>query len=269
MNSKTIKLTAMNEQILDIGWWSLLLGYILLIVPYFVMWYFNTGLLKDSIIAVLRMTIQLLLTGVYLEYMFKMNNTLLNIGWAIAMILVAAFTIIRRSGLNYRLYLWPVFLSGLFSILVTDAFFLGGVIRLDNMFEARYFIPITGMLIGNTLRTIIVALNSYYSNIKEKTEFYQWHLANGATRKEALLPFRRHALRNAFNPLIATTAIVGLISLPGMMTGQILGGSSPNTAIKYQIMLMITIFSAATISVVMTMIISDKYAFDKYDNLKI
>ena len=259
----------MNEQIVDISWGSLLLGYLLLMLPYFAMWYFKTGLVKDSIIAVVRMTAQLLLTGIYLEYMFTMNNILLNLCWAVVMILIAAFTIIRRSGLNYKLYLWPVFLSGLFSIIVTDAFFLGGVIKLDNMFEARYFIPITGMLIGNTLRTIIVALNSYYSNIKEKTEFYQWHLANGATRKEALLPFRRHALRNAFNQLIATTAIVGLISLPGMMTGQILGGSSPNTAIKYQIMLMITIFSAATISVILTMIISDKYAFDKFDNLRV
>ncbi len=225
--------------------------------------------MKDSAIAIVRMTMQLFLVGLYLEFMFDYNNQLLNIAWVIIMIFIASTTVIRRSGLHYKQFLLPVLISGVTSIIITDAFFLGLVIQLDNFFDARYFIPITGMLIGNTLRTIIIALSSYYSNLREKIVFYRWHLANGASREEALHPFRRFALRNAFSPLIATTAIVGLISLPGMMTGQILGGSSPSVAIKYQVMLMITIFSSAVMSVFFTMILSDRFAFDKYDNLKI
>ena len=82
------------------------------------------------------------------------------------------------------------------------------------------------------------------------------------------MPFKAGAMKKAFNPVIATTAIVGLISIPGMMTGQILGGNSPTVAVKYQIMLMITIFSVSIISVALTIYFSDKQNIDKAGNFK-
>lgn len=256
------------KEITDISYWSLFSGYLFLIVPVFILWYYKTGLVKDTLWAMIRMTVQLLLTGVYLEYIFNLDNRLLNIAWVLMMTSVASYTIIRRSELSFRMFILPVLISGIFSIAVTDAFFLGFVIKLDNVFAAQYFIPITGMLLGNTIKTIIVALSSYYGRLKTETDFYRWHLANGASMQEALLVFRQDAFKKAFNPIIAGTAIVGLIALPGMMTGQILGGNSPAVAIKYQIMLMITIFSSSIISVVLTIIISDRYVFDDFNNLK-
>ena len=256
------------KEVLDINYLRLLSGYGLLVLPFFVFWYYKTGLIKDSAIAIIRMTIQLLLTGVYLEYIFKLNNTLLNITWVFLMTFLATFTVIKRSELSFKLFFLPVLLSGIISISITDVYFLGFVVKLDNIFDARYFIPITGMLLGNTVRTIIIALNSYYGNILNKNNLYKWHLANGASKEEALKPFKSEALKRAFNPVIAGTAIVGLISLPGMMTGQILGGSSPNVAIKYQIMLMITVFSSSVMSVTLTIIMSDLFVFDKFNNIK-
>ena len=85
---------------------------------------------------------------------------------------------------------------------------------------------------------------------------------------EALTPFMREALIKSFNPTIASMAVMGLIALPGTMTGQILGGSSPSVAIKYQIMLMITIFASSLISVLLTLWISRKKTFDKYGMTK-
>lgn len=256
------------DEVLDIDYLSLFIGYTFLIIPIYILWHYKTGLVKDSLIAVFRMTVQLLLVGVYLEYLFKIDNKLLNAFWVIAMTFIGTYTIITRSNLSRKMFFAPVFISGLISIAITDAFFLGLIIKLDNIFEARYFIPITGMLLGNTIRTIIIALDSYYGNISKDRHIYRWHLANGATSNEAKKPFMKEALRTAFNPVIATTAIVGLISLPGMMTGQILGGSSPNLAIKYQIMIMITIFASGVLSVFLTIFFSDKFAFDSYKNLK-
>jgi putative ABC transport system permease protein len=254
--------------VIDISYLKLFAGYALMLIPVIVLWYFKTGLVKDTIIAVIRMTVQLLLVGVYLEYIFKINNAALNVAWVLVMSLISSYTIIRRGGLRYRLFFLPVLFSGIISIAVTDAYFLGYVIKLHNIFDARYFIPITGMLMGNTIRTVILSLDSYYGRIDENRTEYRWYLANGATRQEALLPFMRDALRVAFNPTIATTAIMGLISLPGMMTGQILGGSDPSVAVKYQIMLMITIFSSSILNVVLTIYFSNLAAFDKFDNLK-
>ena len=252
----------------DIGYWDLFAGYALLIVPIYILWYYKTGLVKAGVIAIIRMTVQLLLVGVYLEFIFDLNSTLVNISWVFVMTIIAAYTVVKRSGLKLKIMFFPVFIAGVVSIGVTDAYFLGYVVKLDNMFEARYFIPITGMLLGNTLKTIIIALSYYFKQLDTESDLYKWYLANGATRSEALARFKREALKIAFNPVIAATAIVGLISLPGMMTGQILGGSSPNVAIKYQIMLMITVFSSSIISVIITLLISDRYVFDGMDNLK-
>jgi putative ABC transport system permease protein len=256
------------EKVVDISYLELFLGYVLMIIPIIVFWHYKTGLVKDTIISVLRMTIQLLLVGVYLEYIFELNSIAVNIAWVIFMSLIATYTIIQRSGLKFKLFFFPILLAGIISIAVTDMYFLGFVIKLNNIFDARYFIPITGMLLGNTIKNVILTLDGYYKKIDEEQNIYRWHLANGASRKEAILPFIRDGLRIAFNPMIATTSIMGLISLPGMMTGQILGGSNPNTAVKYQIMLIITIFSSAILIVFLTIIFSNKIAFDNFGNLK-
>lgn len=256
------------EKVIDINYFALFTGYALMLIPVLALWYYKTGLVKDTLIATARMTVQLLLVGLYLEYIFKLDNAFINIAWVILMSVIASYTIIRRSGLKLKLFFIPVLLSGIISIAVTDTYFLGFVIKLNNIFNARYFIPVTGMLLGNTIKNVVIAVNAFYRRIDEEENYYRWHLANGATKKEALMPFMRDALKVAFNPMIATTAIMGLISLPGMMTGQILGGSNPNVAVKYQIMLLITIFSSAVLNVVLTIFFSNKFAFDAYDNLK-
>ncbi|MBT3208094.1 MAG: ABC transporter permease [Bacteroidetes bacterium] len=247
---------------------NLALGYILLVIPVFFLWYFQTGLVKDTLISAIRMTIQLLLVGVYLEYIFEINSWWINFLWVVVMVFIASYTITKRSGLTIKVFILPILFSISISLLIIDTYFFGLVIRLDNFFDARYFIPITGMLLGNCLRTNIIALNSFYLSLKKDETLYRFFIANGATRNEAIKYFMRDSLQKAFNPTIATMSVIGLISLPGMMTGQILGGSSPNVAIKYQIMLMLTIFVSAMISVILSILLSNLFIFNKFDNLK-
>ena len=130
------------------------------------------------------------------------------------------------------------------------------------------FIPISGMILGNMLSANVIALNSFYGSLNRELQLYLYLLGNGASPSEALTPFMREALIKSFNPTIASMAVMGLIALPGTMTGQILGGSSPSVAIKYQIMLMITIFASSLISVLLTLWISRKKTFDKYGMTK-
>jgi putative ABC transport system permease protein len=256
------------EQTVDIKYLDLFLGYLLMLVPILILGYYRTGLIKDTVIAIVRMTIQLLLVGIYLEYLFDLNHIGINLAWVVLMTIIASFTIIRRSGLNLKVFFTPVLISGIISISLTVFIFLGIVVKSETLYEARYFIPVTGMLLGNTIKTVIIAADEFYLKIKEEGNQYRWYLANGATRKEALEPYMRSAIRKSINPLIATTAIMGLISLPGMMTGQILGGSSPNVAVKYQIMILIVIFAASVLNVLLTILISNRYAFDGFYNLK-
>src|SRR6056297_2252977 len=256
------------HQTIDISYFNLFLGYLLLIIPIIVFYHYKTHLVKDSLVAVLRMTIQLFVVGLYLEILFEYNNAWINSAWWLIMVVVAAFTIVRRASLKRKYFLIPLLISLAISLCLIDLYFLGFIIELDYAFEARYFIPISGILLGNCLKTNILGLNTFYKKLHSEITLYRYYLANGATRSEALIPFMREALRTAFNPLIAGISVIGLISLPGMMTGQILGGSSPNVAIKYQIMLMMAIFVSTVISVILTILIANNFVFDKYGNVK-
>lgn len=252
----------------DISYLNLALGFLLMIIPILIFAYYKTGLVKDTVIAIIRMTVQLFLVGFYLKFVFEWDKWWLNLLWGFVMMVVASITIGRRSNMKKSLFIVPIFLAILTSMIIVDGYFLGIVIKLDNVFAAMYFIPITGMILGNCLRSNVIALNSFYKSLNKDRTMYRFYIANGATREEALKPFMREALRISFNPTIANTAVIGLISLPGMMTGQLLGGSSPDIAIKYQIMLVITIFVASIITVFLTIKIVNLFVFDKFDRLK-
>ncbi len=258
----------MNKGVIDIPWLYLISGYFLMLVPLIIFYAYRTGLVKPTLWALFRMTVQLLLVGLYLEYIFKWDNPWINLLWIVVMTIVASYTIIKRTGLRLKLFFFPVLLATILSIVLIDYYFLGVVIGLKNILTARYFIPITGMLLGNSLKNVIIALDAYYKRIDDEMVTYRWELANGATHSEALQPFIRYALQRAFNPLIATTAIMGLIALPGMMTGQILGGSDPMVAVKYQIMILVVIFASTSLNVWLTLRFSDRIAFDDFDNFK-
>ncbi|NPA43199.1 MAG: ABC transporter permease [Chlorobi bacterium] len=258
----------MHKGAIDIPWLYLVSGYLLMIIPLAIFRAYKTGLEKSTLWALARMTVQLLLVGLYLEYIFKWDNKWINLLWVAVMTVVASYTVIKRTGLRLKLFFFPVFTATVLSIVLIDYYFLGIVIGLKNIFTARYFIPITGMLLGNSLKNVIIALDAYYTRLDEEETSYRWQLANGATRSEARLPFIRYALQRAFNPLIATTAIMGLISLPGMMTGQILGGSDPMVAVKYQIMILVVIFASTSLNVWLTLQFSNRIAFDAFGNLR-
>lgn len=257
----------MSPNIYDISWLHLGLAFALIVFPLGVLWYYRTGMIQDTVVSVIRMTVQLLLVGIYLELLFHLDNPWINIAWVMVMILVATTATIQRSELRLRLFFIPLFTALLLTMLITDFFFLGLIIQVDHFFEARYFIPITGMIIGNCMERNIIALNSFTSSISRDLIHYQFDLANGASRQEALRPFIREALKKAFNPLIANMAVIGLIALPGTMTGQILGGSNPSTAIKYQVMLLLAIFIAAMGTVILSLVWSSRIIIDPNDNI--
>lgn len=253
---------------IEISWTNLLFGYFLMVVPIGAMWYYRTGLVKDTLIATLRMTIQLLLMGLYLTLLFDYNSTWMNLLWLIIMIGVSTGTTIRRSELSWKKFAVPVTLATFISIIIVDGVFLGITLRLENFFDARYFITITGMILGNSMKHNIIALNAFYTTLYEHKADYMYCIANGATRREALMPFMKTAIKQAFNPQIATMAVLGLIALPGTLTGQILGGAGPDEAIKYQILLMLAIIIACMITIVITINLANHFLFDESDNFE-
>ena len=257
------------NSIIDIGIKELLLSFAILALPIAFLYYYRIRIIKSTLVSIARMVLQLSLVAVYLEWIFELNNPWVNSLWVLIMIVVGVFTTIKRASLNWKPFLLPLFISGLTSIVIIDAFFLGLIIQLDYVFDAQYFIPITGMVLGNALNHNIIGLRSYFKDLNEKSDLYQFLLTNtGNNMKLTLRPFLGEAIKQALNPLIANISVMGLISLPGMMTGQLLSGSSPAIAIKYQIMIVLAIFAGCSINLFLSIMVSNRFVFDKYHNLQ-
>jgi len=204
----------------------------LISIPIGLFRYLNLKLTKSLLISIVRMIIQLFFIGAYLEFIFKLNSYVVNFLWIFMMIVVANLSILKESGLGVQkmfFYTLPALVITIFFILIS--FLL--VFDISVLFNAQYVIPLGGMVLGNLLRSNIIGLDRFYSELKKQEHQYIHYLLLGASFQEALKPFLRDAFKTAVIPQIATLATIGLVSLPGMMTGQILGGSTPSVAISW------------------------------------
>ena len=245
---------------------SLVMFSVILVLPVLIFRHLRLRLTRDLLISMTRMAVQLALVAVYLEYIFRLDMLLVNVAWVLVMIVVATGSILRQSLLSWRKCLWAVLPAHLLtSFAVLSGFLL--VFDFATITSARYLVPLMGMVLGNILRSNVVALDRFFSELRASEEVHIQYLTLGASRAEAVRPFLRNALRAAVGPQIGTVATMGIVSLPGRMTGQILGGSSPAVAIVYQIMIMIAIFTAATVSSFLAMHFARKAAFDPFDRL--
>lgn len=220
------------------------------------------------VIAAIRMTAQLFAIGIVLIYLFAWDNNWVNAAWVIGMILFATISTVQNSELNYRKFLGPTFLAFFISTVLILLFFNAVLIDLPNVFEARYLIVIGGMLLGNSLKGDIIGISRFYESLKKQEKQYLYHIALGASQKEAIIPFFRESLAAALKPFIASMATMGVVFLPGMMTGQIISGEDPETAIKYQVAIMLAIFVSTTITVSLTIFFTFRQSFDDFGVLK-
>lgn len=204
---------------------------------------FGLGLAKKLIWSALRMTIQLLAIGFVLRWLFAMESPWLTLIAALAMVAVAGREIMARQ--DRRLSgLWAYGLGTstmLAAAMVVTVFALTTQIRPDPWWDPQYAIPILGMILGNTMTGIALGLQTLTRGLERGRAGVEARLALGETRFGATRHVLRDALSSALIPVINGMAAAGIVSLPGMMTGQILAGVEPVEAVKYQILIMFLI----------------------------
>lgn len=252
----------------DISYLSLALTLLLLLIPLAISRYLRLGLARQTVISAARMALQLFLVGIFLNYIFIYNNALINIAWLFMMVCFAVLSVINSTKLNYRYFLIPSLLAFILANYSVLLYFNAVIVRIDYIFDAKYVIAIGGMLLGNSLRGNIIGIGDFYNDMRKEEKLYFYYLASGASKKEALIPFFRKSINSAIKPTIANMATMGIVSLPGMMTGQILGGSSPLVAIKYQIAIMIAIFVSSMLSICLAVLFTVRVCFDGYGVLR-
>jgi putative ABC transport system permease protein len=252
----------------DLPTTALIAAFLLLTIPIAFSRYFQLGIVRETLVASIRMGLQLLFAGLYLTWLFRFDHPVLNLLWLLIMMAVASVTIAQKSTLKLREIFGPVALATLIATLAVVWYFNTWIVRLDRWIEAKYLVVIGGMLLGNSLTGNIIGLTHFFQSLKKDEERYLYWLGNGATRNEALRPFLREAMVRSIRPTLASMATMGIVSLPGMMTGQMLGGSAPIVAIHYQIAIMLAIYVSVTLGVALAILLSCRKAFDDYGVLR-
>jgi putative ABC transport system permease protein len=193
--------------------------------------------------ALFRMLIQLMLIGYVLTYIFDADSPYLVVSILCVMLIAAGIIAMRPLQKQHRsLYLYAfvsIFIGGVFTLLMV----VFGVLDLNPWYEPRFLIPIAGMIFANSMNAVSISAERFESEMRRENSYID---ARGTAYKAALIPI--------INALFA----VGLVSLPGMMTGQILSGVDPLIAVRYQIMVMLMILGSAGISVAVYLMLLKK-----------
>ncbi|WP_419770914.1 MAG: ABC transporter permease [Candidatus Marinarcus sp.] len=216
------------------------------LIPLAFVWYFYakwTHNKTEIVVATTRMVIQLLLIGYLLIFIFENKHIYVGMGIITFMIIISSFITMRNSkektAQEYFIILSSIAISGLVHLVIMTQF----VLDLPSLYEPRFVIPIAGMIFANTMNCISIAIERFSKELVHQESFEN---AREASFKAALIP--------QINSLLA----VGLVSLPGMMTGQILSGVDPMIAVRYQIMIMSMILSNAGIAIVIYFTLKQK-----------
>ena len=231
------------------------------------------GLSRTLLWASLRATTQLLLVGLVLEWVFRLDRLEGVLVVASVMTLIAGVTANGRNGYRYPGIGWNTILSVWASGWLVAGFALLVVIRDESSwYRPQFAIPLLGMILGNTLNGITVGLNAFTESLYGQRAGVETRLALGASRREAALPLIRKSLRLGMMPIINSMLVVGIVSLPGMMTGQILSGTAPIEAVKYQIVILFLIASGTAVGTTTAVLLSYRRLFTRghrFDSAKL
>jgi len=240
----------MTDSIIDISIISLVTAYIFVLVLLFIVKKENIGHKNQIILASFRMTIQLVLVGYVLTYVFENPNPYITILILLVMETFAIFNIYSRVEKKLSRDLKVIIGLSMFGgTVISILFFLFIVINIEPWFMPQYFIPISGMLIGNSMTGISLGAQGLITGVNDNKKMIENALMLGATPSDATKEIQNRSFYNAVLPTINSMIGMGIVFLPGMMTGQILAGAAPLTAIKYQIAIMMGILGSVTLTV--------------------
>ncbi len=259
----------MNEvAYLPIGPWQLALASLAIAVNVALSIGLRLGLARTLVVASIRMTAQLLLIGLVLEWVFALDEPLPILAIALVMSGLAAVAAVQRTQRRFAGVYWDSLVSVLTAAFLVTGFALVGVVRVRPWYDAQYLIPLLGMVLGNVLNGISLALDRFTEGVAQRRGQVELLLTLGATRWEAAHALVTDALRVAMIPTINAMMVMGIVSLPGMMTGQILAGAAPADAVRYQIVIMFMIAAATALGAFGVVMLAFVRLFDARHRLR-
>ena len=258
-------------EVIELAWWKLGLAALLVLALAATGYLARLGITRNLLIAALRTVIQLTLIGLVLEALFASAAFYWIVLMALIMLLVAGREVVARQG--RRLRGWWAFSIGTGAMFVSSftvtILALTVVIGPEPWYAPQYAIPLLGMMLGNTMTGVSLALDRLNESVWRQRAVIENRLMLGQTWQQALEDIRSEAMRSGMMPSINAMAAAGIVSLPGMMTGQILAGSPPAVAVKYQILVMLIITVGTGFGALMAVSWGGRRLFDERERLRL
>ena len=240
---------------------GILIILLLLVIPLVLLHEFKVRILPRALRAIAKMIIYLALTGLCLKYLFEWDNLATSILWIIIMTIAGTVLTVSKARLSLKRNFLPVGAGIIAGALVVGLIVLCLALGVSTPFEARYFIPVFGLLIGSMVETNANALATYYMGLQHHNQLYYYLLGNGASHNAALTYFVKRAIEKAAIPNISRMAVQMVGLTPVLMWGMLLCGYSVVAAVEYQILFLAASFCASVVSMVVTLLIARKYSF--------
>jgi len=222
--------------------------YLLLVFVLLAMKKAGVKKIKLLILASVRMTVQLILVGFLLQYIFGNAHPGFTAVFIVTMLVFSVHRVLKGHEKMNTKFKIVIGISLVISGLTVLIFFVIVVVN-ENIFNPQYTIPLAGMIIGNAMTGVSLGIKTFTESLNSDNGKIETLLNLGASPKQILKPFVSQGLETALIPTLNSMLGMGIIFLPGMMTGQILSGTLPTTAIMYQIAIMIAICTSVCLSV--------------------
>lgn len=252
----------MSDSVMDLSILQLSIAYLSVLILLVIFKTRGIRREKQILIATTRMTIQLTVMGYVLMYIFRHPSWWLTGLMILLMISFAVFNALER--VKYKMSKQLKWITGgslVLGSLCATTFFILVVLRVRPWFNPQYFIPISGMIVGNSMTGISLGANRLCADMRDKRPIVENSLMLGATPARAVKEIVNDSFDSAILPTMNNMLTMGIVSLPGMMTGQILSGTFPLTAIKYQIGIMLAILGSTALCVVLFVTLGSKTFF--------
>lgn len=245
-----------------LGWVDLAIAAALVLVAGAVSVALRLQLERRLAMASVRTVVQLLLVGYVLEWVFDVDVPWAVLGVLALMIVAAGRAAVQRASRTFRGAYLASFATLALTGTATTFTVTGAVIGVEPWWQPQYVIPLLGMVLGNSLTGISLCLDSLLESLDEGRHRVEAELALGATRWEAARSPLTEAVRRGMIPIINAMMVVGIVSLPGMMTGQILAGADPLPAVKYQIVVMFMLAAATSLGCIVVALLVFRRLFN-------
>lgn len=243
-----------------------ILGLLLLLIPAGALYLLERKMLRTFILSVARMGAQLLMLCLVVWALYKADSPWLLIAWLVVIAVGSGWLVLKRCS-QKGLRLLPAVSGGLLVSVAFVALWLLALALPVRVFDPRWFVPVTALLMGHATAMAIRGMSTYLTALKADEQQYEFLRGNGAPHFKALRPFLCRALAAVVSPSVANLRVLALTSMPLLLVGLFMGGLSPINAFVVMLLMAVACVSVSVLALAIILFLSDRVLFDQYGKL--